>query len=223
MVITRYSVSLTSFRSLVVLSRPLGTSEGSIFSSDFASLRNLHSLTDKGTCNLSIFVDLLLLTWVVMSIINRYSHVPSTLSRAYWSLVNLCLLERNKEFVIESRGIEKIVKSMKDFPEDEELQFRACFVLTNLCSSQSSKNLVRLLGGIPFLLKILENSQNDNIRLRCACNLIACLCWSNPENARVVRSHGASTDIANIKEKFPQDNQLQLVAESALISLRIME
>jgi len=145
------------FHAIVLLARPIGGREGMLFDNSMADtthnigLTSTIELTDSvslasrcgglpsqnenslpnhgrdqgnknGTSGIAILIDSM----------ERFASSEKLQSMACWALVNVALVPVQKNMLMRLRGIEAILKAMKNHPKSFDVQFRALFALINL-------------------------------------------------------------------------------------------
>jgi hypothetical protein len=192
-----------SLWSLVVLARPLGSFEGSPFVySGQDNIQNVTRIIERGGIQL------------ILSLIQRHTSNPSVISKAFWCLVNLALVDSSKSAIANHpNGLRLIINLMQRYPEEQELLHRGCFLLINLSLATGNiKDRIRDLGGIQVILDcLLRHPSNPNIS-RCACNVLISLCWQSDLNRSIAREYGALGILRNI----PSTRATQEMLETAV-------
>jgi hypothetical protein len=121
----------------------------------------------------------------VLNTVKSHYENPEILSKAFWCLVNLALINANKDEIIEKGGLEYIIDRMLKFPLHHEVQHRGCFALINLSIPGNIKDRIRELGGVQAVIAALRNFPQSLSLVRCACNVLISLCWESPGNRAV--------------------------------------
>lgn len=179
--------------SLVIIARPLGSSEGAPFvSANNVNTANVAKMMSENGIQL------------IVQLIRKYERNPEILSKCFWSLVNLALLDQNKQEIFRLNGIQMIVKAMRNFPFDEELQHRACFCLINLSIPSEFKDEIRIHGGLKSVVHALLRFKTNFSIVRCASNVILSLIWENIVNKNLLREmHDLRVELPSIINAVP--------------------
>ncbi|CEO99410.1 F-box domain-containing protein [Plasmodiophora brassicae] len=180
---------------LVILGRPLGSSEGMRYphqhSAAIAHVSDILSDPRVGIVNA-----------VIQTMVRNVSN-PSVLAKAFWATVNLSLMDCNKQQLINSKAIHLIILSMFRFPDERELQFRACFALINLSLNRESRTAIRNLNGIEAILGAMARFGDFPMLQRCACNVLVSLAWSSRTNRERMVKNQAAELVNRALTKFP--------------------
>jgi len=164
------SLMATALWSCVILCRPLGGVEGQTLTS-FASenFRNVRLLAKAGG------IDML------FRVLESYGSNPDVLSKAFWLIVNLALVEEVKEDIIKRGAIKHIVGAMRMFTNNRNLQHRACFSLINLGIRPEAKAQIRELNALELVFDVMRTYPNDSLIQRVCCNVWRSLIFGDQE------------------------------------------
>lgn len=181
-------VVANSLWGLVICSRPLGGIEGEAYR---------HSAGDDGFNNINIMGELGTVE-IVLETIKTYREHPQVLSKAFWLLVNLALVDRMKADIINSRGVELILEAMKRYPTHEELQYRSNFALINVSIKSHAKEVLLNNGGIDLILQAMRTFSGKKLIQKCCTNVIRSL---------------LSSDTVGIKDAFQNTDAILLLSK----------
>eukprot|EP00475_Leptophrys_vorax_P034042 TRINITY_DN54446_c0_g1_i2.p1 TRINITY_DN54446_c0_g1~~TRINITY_DN54446_c0_g1_i2.p1 ORF type:complete len:513 (+),score=100.18 TRINITY_DN54446_c0_g1_i2:85-1539(+) len=192
---------------LVIIARPLGSSEGSpyIHNND-QSIKNVAEIMRGGGIS------------TVLNIIKRHYEDPEILAKGFWCLVNLALINANKDEIIEKGGLEYIIDRMLRFSHHHEVQHRGCFALINLSIPGNIKDKIRELGGIQAIIAALRNFPQSLSLVRCACNVLISLCWESPAN-RTVALNNSVTEVLQTVQKSLTETDPRMSGHSGAVTL----
>jgi hypothetical protein len=103
-------------------------------------------------------------------------------------------------------GVEAVVKTMKTFPNCQNLQETACCVLGNLlfCSIGQKKALETDAMGV--LLDALENHLDADTVCANVCFTLHKIVAASKENTELFISSGGVTTVAKVREEWPDDD-----------------
>ncbi|ETO15587.1 hypothetical protein RFI_21779 [Reticulomyxa filosa] len=188
--------------SLVVVGRPLGGIEGETYQMN--TMRNCNVLL-LSMLNIHRVVCSIIKHYVILKKISAHhtstpnfsfgynfnnwsndneqksDYANSILSKCYWLIVNLSLIDDVKKHLIGSGLIEHIVQSLQLYSSTtyKELQYRACFALINLCVRSPAKQQILRHCGIPLIIEAMNRFPTCCYFQKCCANLIRSLCSTN--------------------------------------------
>lgn len=113
-------------------------------------------------------------------------------------------------------GIQAILRAMKHFSEEQDVQYQGMQALVSLMSERSNAILmVQRLVAIPFILeKINQHSDNDDI-LRWACELMKRLGRFNRLRRTIFEANAVET-LANVLNTHKDNEKIQKAAREAM-------
>jgi len=196
---------------LVIIGRPVGGVEGEAYS----------KTGDENFQNVIAFgrmrgVELL------FSVITDYAHDPILLSKSFWLMVNLALMDDIKMKLIQTMGaIAKIKMAMLRFPLHEELQYRACFALINIAIRPEAKAQIRDLGLIPLVVRAAQRFPRSSVIQKTFCNVTRSIISREISSILVneLRGAGAMDVLHAIIENFGADPQIIALADDTIVYL----
>jgi len=136
---------------------------------------------------------------VIRSVINHYHDTPSTLAKAYWTIVNLSIYAPHKEQVLshDLSILHKILDSIRQWPKHKQLQHRGFFALINLNNHagrvQRQSEIQNIMGqrrNLLLLLKAVFKFEKDEKILRSLLALLRIVAFENPKNINSIREMG---------------------------------
>lgn len=144
---------------VVFLARPIGGSEGMVFSPGMDSM-SLDAFLDGGIK-------------AVLRAMATHSRCADVQAMGCWSLVNLALNRQQKIRLLELDGIDRVLDAMTIHPADEEVQFRALFALINLVIPEGRPGVAvsestnrRVIGAVLTAMNSFPDSEK---LVRCGC------------------------------------------------------
>jgi len=113
-------------------------------------------------------------------------------------------------------GIQAILKAMKNFSEERDVQYQGFQALVNLMSEKpNAEILVNKLQGTPFILiKMGQHGEDDDI-LRWACELMKRLCRFNRLRPVIFEANAVET-LANVLNTHKENEKIQKAAREAM-------
>lgn len=108
----------------------------------------------------------------MLKTLDAHKDDPDVLSKIFWLTVNLALADDVKVALISSGIIAKILASMKRFPDNKELQYRACFSLINMGIKANAKDQIHRFGGVGLVLDAMRNWPDDPAMQKCGVNVV---------------------------------------------------
>lgn len=179
------------FWSLVIIARPLGAAEGSTFTHPHKqTTANIKHIVDEGGIE------------AIMGSVRRHRHSPHVLTKAYWCLVNLSIVQDHKLKVLEEGALQIILQSMRDFPGHAQLQYRAAFALINLAIRTEAKEQLREFGAIELLLDGMKRFPRYRVFQKCACVVLRSLAYGSYANLTRVVNGGGVQAIAHLMTRW---------------------
>jgi ubiquitin len=106
-------------------------------------------------------------------------------------------------------GVEAVVEVMKTFPKYRELQLSACGVLRNLAGCSIGKKKAVKSGGMNVLLAAVNNHLDSSDVCETAIWAMQNMFVGSKENAGQFISLGGATAVAAVKNKWPDDDNIQ--------------
>ena len=151
-------LQLAALRTLLLLARPIGGSEGSLFARSMASPPDLDVLLREcgGIAT-------------VLATMARNLAVAEVQAMACWALVNVMLIPAQKVLVAERGGVRAVLEAMRVHPCDFEVQHRALFALINLLVPDGAPPRPAYDEVIPFVLGAMEKFERHEVLVNCGC------------------------------------------------------
>ncbi|ETO24156.1 hypothetical protein RFI_13004 [Reticulomyxa filosa] len=160
-------------------------------------------------------------------------HAHLVLSKCYWLMVNLSLIEETKKYLIDNHLIEYIVNSLQIYSSAlyKELQYRACFALINLCIRGHAKKQVLKYCAIPLIIQAMNRFSNCYYFQKCCTNVIRSLCATHGYYTgaqkpikieddyiicETIQKYEGTKALKKIKENFPTQSSLLSLANTTL-------
>lgn len=113
-------------------------------------------------------------------------------------------------------GIQSILKAMKNFSEERDVQFQGFQALVNLaCEKPNAEIIVTKLQGMPFILNKMEQYAEQEDILRWACELLKRLCHFNRLRRTIFEANAVET-LANILNTHKGNIKIQKAAREAM-------
>jgi len=199
---------------LVIVGRPVGGVEGEAYS----------KTGDENFQNVIAFgrmkgVELL------FNVINDHSHDPVLLSKTFWLMVNLALMDDLKMKLIRNmHAIVKIKTAMLRFPSHEELQYRACFALINIAIRPEAKVQIRELRMIPLVVQAAQRFPRSAVIQKTFCNVTRSIISREISSIMIneLRSAGALEVLRAIIENFTMDSHIIELADDTICYLEMV-
>jgi len=199
---------------LVIVGRPVGGVEGEAYS----------KTGDENFQNVIAFgrmqgVELL------FSVIDDHSHDPNLLSKIFWLMVNLALMDDIKMHLIQNmNAIATIKTAMLRFPNHEELQYRACFALINIAIRPEAKVQIRELRIIPLLVEAAQRFQQSSVIQKTFCNVTRSIISREISSIMIneLRAAGAMEVLRAMIVNFPSDSNIIDLAEDTIVYLEMV-
>eukprot|EP01084_Bolivina_argentea_P068904 125427_1 len=180
--------------SLVTVSRPYGGIEAEVFHRDeeehTSNIRQLQQLK----C-----VDLLFF------IATNHPNKPLILAKIFWLFVNLSLLDEIKECIVRKDSIKLICNSLKLYPNNKELQYRAIFAIVNLGTHSLVKEKIVEENGIPLILQAIQRYTNDTKFLKMCINAIRALASRSQTIIDQLISRNAAEMFRDLVQRYESD------------------
>lgn len=194
---------------LVIVLRPAGGVEGEQYS----------STDERNFCKIIQFSSMQGIE-LLLSVIDKHGNEPCLLSKAFWLIVNLSLMDNIKMILIwEMSIIPGIEAAMRRFPNHEELQYRACFALINLASCPEAKRQIRDLGIISLVVRAAQKFPDSHLMQRTFCHVVRSLIAKEITSSMIIDMRAACVVevLQVIEEKFSGYDELVTLAETARI------
>jgi hypothetical protein len=119
----RVDLHTCAFHTLVLLARPIGGREGMIFYRAMVNASGIFNIgSSTGKSGIAIMMDSL----------KRFSANEELQAMSCWSMVNIALIQSQKQVLVRLGGISAAGNAMSQHPTSPEVQFRALFALINL-------------------------------------------------------------------------------------------
>jgi hypothetical protein len=113
-------------------------------------------------------------------------------------------------------GIQAILRAMKHFSEERDVQYQGLQALVNLMSERANAILmVQRLVAIPFILEKMNQYSDDGDILRWACELIKRLCRFNYLRPTIFEANAIET-LANVLNTHKNNEKIQNAAREAI-------
>lgn len=113
-------------------------------------------------------------------------------------------------------GIQAILRAMKHFSEERDVQYQGLQALGNLVSERANAILmVQRLVAIPFILEKMNQYSDDGDILRWACELIKRLCRFNHLRPTIFEANAVET-LANVLNAHKNNEKIQKAVREAI-------
>lgn len=194
---------------LVIMCRPIGGVEGELLSSiEDTHFVNVHTLRNMNGIE------------TVLRTLDTHQSCSEVLSKAFWLSVNLSLADDVKLDLINSGLIAKVLGAMTRFPDERELQYRACFALINLGIKPEAKQQMHQLGGIELVLNAMRTWLGDAALQKCALNVIRSLLVADVVGLAMTFTRlGGIRLLESIQERFSSAQDLMRLTRQTLFVL----
>jgi hypothetical protein len=106
-------------------------------------------------------------------------------------------------------GVEAVVEVMKTFPKCEALQSIACRAINNLTACNIGTQKAAEMGGMNVLLAAVNNHLSSANVCQHAILAMRRILVGSKENAELLISLGGVTDVAKVKNKWPDNDKVQ--------------
>lgn len=200
----------TALWSCVILCRPIGGVEGQTLTS-FASenFRNVRLLAKARG------VDML------FNILRTYAGQPNVLSKAFWLIVNLALVEEVKADMIKKGAIKHIIAALRMFEGHKDLQHRACFSLINLGIRPEAKQQILEQNGLELVFAVMRRYANDPLIQRVGCNVWRSLIFGDNDQIFVhkILELGGMELLQGVLERFSENEDVASVVNQTIFWL----
>ena len=151
-------LQLAALHTLVLLARPIGGSEGMVFSRGMASPPGLEALLgERGGIA------------TVLETMTRHLAVAEVQAMSCWALVNVMLIPAQKALVVERGGVQAVLESMRAHPREFEVQYRALFALINLLVPDGAPPRPAYDEVIPYVLGAMKNFERHEALVNRGC------------------------------------------------------
>ena len=145
-------VIAATLHSIVLLARPIGQKEGSLFESNM--MNGLIEISDTGYGSGSK-PERLHGIIIIYNTMEKFKDNARIMAMACWSLVNISLVDRHKCILMQLGGVRRALDAIERHSEDTELTYRALFCLINFVVpteramkwSESEKKVLRVVLG----------------------------------------------------------------------------
>lgn len=201
---------VTALWACVILCRPIGGVEGQTLTS-FASenFRNVRLLAKAGG------VDMMFNT------LRQYSNHPDVLSKAFWLVVNLALVEEVKAEMIQKGAVGYITNALRTFTKHKDLQHRACFSMINLGIRPEAKRQIADQQGLELVFGVMKRYSDDPLIQRVGCNVWRSLIFGDQNQIFVhkILELGGMALLEGILEKFGDNEDVSSVVNQTIFWL----
>ena len=190
-------LQLAALHSLVLLARPIGGSEGMVFSRGMARPTGLDALLGERGGIVS-----------VLETMARHEANADVQAMACWALVNVMLIPQQKALVVARGGVQAVLRSMQAHPRHFEVQYRALFALINLLVPDGSPPRLAYEELVPFVLAAMETFAAHEALVNRGCLVLHNLALSEPNHALLARA-GVPRLLARMLALHPKEPVVQ--------------
>lgn len=115
-------LNAAAFHALVLLARPLGGKEGSLFQGSMVNSDIMVSGANESQNGIAI----------MLSAMRRFDSNELLQAMGCWAIVNIALVSDQRTMLLKSGGLSVVTNAMRRHPYDTEVQLRAVSALVNL-------------------------------------------------------------------------------------------
>lgn len=159
----------------------------------------------------------------IVSSMREFMGTPAVLERCYTALWSLAVLEANQSVIAGEGGIGIAINAMMACIDSDKVQKQACGCLGVLSTNIDNKSLIRDEGGVDAIVYAMWFHYNSNDVLTEACRLIATLAVTIQTNEVMIAGDGEFSAILAAMRRFPESEQLQEQACSAIRNFLLSE
>ena len=116
-------LNAAAFHALVLLARPLGGKEGSLFQ---GSMTNSDILVADGDESQKNGIE------IMLDSMRRFDSNENLQAKGCWAIVNIALVSTQRTMLLKRGGLGVITNAMRRHPHDTEVQLRAVSALVNM-------------------------------------------------------------------------------------------
>ena len=204
------ALQIAALHTLVLLARPIGGSEGMVFSRGMASPPGLQALLgERGGIA------------TVLKTMRAHRAFAEVQAMSCWALVNVMLIPAQKQLLISRGGVEAVLESMKAHPCVFEVQYRALFALINLLVPDGSPASASHAAVLPFVLRAMTRFETNEALVNRGCLVIHNLALSE-HNHHLLKKHDAPRLLAALLRAHPKEHVVQESATGVLRRLGML-
>ena len=116
-------LNASAFHALVLLARPLGGKEGSLFQ---GSMTNNDIFVQEGNGRQRNGIE------IMLDAMRRFDSNELLQAKGCWAIVNIALVSSQRTMLLKRGGIGVITNAMRRHPHDTEVQLRSVSALVNM-------------------------------------------------------------------------------------------
>jgi len=135
-----------AFHALVLLARPLGGKEGSLFQ---GSMINSDILSSDGVGDEMNGIE------IMLNAMRRFDSNELLQAKGCWAIVNIALVSTQRTMLLKRGGLSVVTNAMRRHPYDTEVQLRAVSALVNMV--KPCKCVSNFTDFYPLLFYVLNN------------------------------------------------------------------
>ncbi|KAJ5071258.1 hypothetical protein M0811_10530 [Anaeramoeba ignava] len=117
--------------------------------------------------------------------------------------------ERNPVEIQKLKGLQTLIKTMNNFPNNQLVQYHGCGAVGNICADFKNKNIIRKLNGIQPVIDAINNFPNDSDVQYHACGALWNFANNEPNRIEIRKLNGIQP-IINAMNRFPDNEGIQL-------------